>query len=267
MINKHKSGDMRAIKGGCFATPLSARPLTFCPEETRMKQIRIVAIGGGGFCQGTDEGMETALLEWVGPQCKNIGFIGSASNNDQEKLKRFYARFDRGSYRLDHLRLEMDAPNACQWLESQDLIYIGGGNALTLLDHWRARGLETLLVDQALKGKHIAGVSAGANIWFEQALTDAGGQGLSAMRFLGLIPGSFCAHYDQEADRSTVFHRLIQSGTLEAGFGLDDGVAALFSSSGFESILFARSGAHAHHVQPLPAAERSGDDRSIYKTT
>jgi dipeptidase E len=267
MINNHKSGLTRAIKRGCFETPISAQSLSFCPEETRMKQIRIVAIGGGGFCQGTDEGMETALLEWVGPQCKKIGFIGSASNNDQEKIKRFYARFEGGSYCLDHLRLDMDAPAACQWLESQDLLYIGGGNTLTLLDHWRTCGLETVLIDQALKGKHIAGVSAGANIWFEQALTDAGGQGLSAMKFLGLIPGSFCAHYDQEADRSTVFHRLIQSGILKAGFGLDDGVAALFSSSGFESILFARSESHAHYVQALPAAERSGDDRSIYKAT
>jgi len=216
-----------------------------------MKQVRLVAIGGGGFCQDTDAGMETSLLEWVGPQCKSIGFIGSASNNDPIKLNRFYARFGTGGFRLDHLQLDADISAARRWLDSQDLVYVGGGNALALLNHWHASGLDTLLIDHALKGHHIAGVSAGANIWFEHALTDASGQGLEPMNCLGLVPGSFCAHYNQEADRPPRFQSLIHSGQLKAGYGLDDGVAAVFTSNGLEKILYARPGSAAHYVKPL----------------
>ncbi len=56
-------------------------------------------------------------------------------------------------------------------LLAQDLIYVGGGNVVSMLGAWRAHGLDAILRKAWRKGIVLCGPSAGSLCWFEQALS------------------------------------------------------------------------------------------------
>ena len=94
----------------------------------------------------------------------------------------------------------------------------------------------------------MAGVSAGANVWFEQALSDSGGQGLRPVAGIGLVAGSCCPHYDSEPQRAPSYTAAIASAALPQGVAIDDGVALLIEGDGQMAVFSARPGAWAYHV-------------------
>jgi peptidase E len=109
----------------------------------------------------------------------------------------------------------------------------------------------------------MAGVSAGANVWFEQALSDSGGNGLAPTAGIGLIAGSCCPHYSTEPQRQPSFIACISRNELADGVAIDDGVAVLFDENGLRLAYSSRSGAGAYTVRrsentvfctPLPQA-------------
>ena len=68
----------------------------------------------------------------------------------------------------------------------------------------------------------------GAACWFESCLTDSFG-GLEALNDgLGILPGSFCPHFNTEPGRPRSFLQALQSGTLPPGVALDDGAAVRY---------------------------------------
>ena len=71
--------------------------------------------------------------------------------------------------------------------------YVGGGSTLNLLALWRAHGVDAVLADLAARDDAVlAGVSAGANCWYEACSTDSFGP-LAPLRDglgLGQVPGS-----------------------------------------------------------------------------
>jgi len=76
----------------------------------------------------------------------------------------------------------------------------------------------------------LAGSSAGGICWFEGGTTDSFGRELRAFTDgLGLLPGSYCPHYNSEPGRRPLYHRLIMDGTLPGGIACDDGAAAHFT--------------------------------------
>ena len=67
-----------------------------------------------------------------------------------------------------------------------------------------------------VEGTVLSGISAGAACWFESCLTDSFG-GLEALNDgLGILPGSFCPHFNTEPGRPRSFLQTLQSGTLPA---------------------------------------------------
>ena len=75
----------------------------------------------------------------------------------------------------------------------QDLIYVSGGNTAILLAAWRTHGLDRALRTAADAGVVMAGMSAGANCWFEASTTDSFlmGSADALTDGLGFVPGSF----------------------------------------------------------------------------
>ena len=53
-------------------------------------------------------------------------------------------------------------------LLAQDLIYVGGGNVVSMLGAWRAHGLDAILRRAWRKGIVLCGPSAGSLCWFER---------------------------------------------------------------------------------------------------
>jgi dipeptidase E len=87
-----------------------------------------------------------------------------------------------------------------------DLIYVGGGNTVGMLAVWREFGLDLALRQAHDQGTVLAGISAGANCWFENYVTDSVPGG-GVREGLGLVRGTYCPHLDSEAWRQAMLER------------------------------------------------------------
>jgi hypothetical protein len=88
-------------------------------------------------------------------------------------------------------------------------------------------------------------------VWFEHALSDSGGNGLTPTHGIGLLAGSCCPHYSSEPQRQPVFMACIAQGELSDGIAIDDGVAVLIDGGGARRAFSARDGVGARTVRRL----------------
>lgn len=80
-------------------------------------------------------------------------------------------------------------------LSSFDGIYISGGDTKYMLEEWSKNGFDIALKKIALKGKVIAGISAGAMCWFENVLS--GIENITLIKGLGLLPNMCIPHWNK----------------------------------------------------------------------
>ena len=213
-----------------------------------MGELRLIAIGGGGFTHGTDPDLDAFVVRQSGRARPRVGYIGTASHDDPVRIARFSERFAGLAEQLTHLPDGSSRKAASDWLNGLDVLYVGGGNTLHLVETWRTTGLDDLLFQAAHDGVLLAGVSAGAACWFEYALSDSGGAGLAPLRGLGLFRGSLCPHYSSEPQRPPAFQRSVADGSLPDGLAIDDGVAVLVGDNGPRFAVSARAGSSAYRV-------------------
>jgi peptidase E len=92
-----------------------------------------------------------------------------------------------------------------------------GGSVVNLLAVWRAHGLDAVFRRVWEAGVVLAGVSAGSLCWHVGGSTDSFGPQLRPVTdCLGLLPYGNAPHYDSEAQRRPLTHRLVADGTLPA---------------------------------------------------
>jgi len=95
----------------------------------------------------------------------------------------------------------------------------------------------------------LAGSSAGGICWFEGGTTDSFGRELRAFTDgLGLLPGSYCPHYNSEPGRRPLYHQLISDGTLADGIACDDGAAAHYTDDTLTELIADRPTSGAYRV-------------------
>jgi peptidase E len=210
---------------------------------------RLIALGGGGATHGEDPALDDFVLHHAGIKRPRVGFLGWATDDSAARLSRVCQRLQGRSLGVHPLRWGATAEQVRLWVDQIDVLYSAGGDTARLAQALSQSGLGSLLVRAAARGLLIVGVSAGAAVWFDCALSDAGGQGLRRFDGLGLIPGSFCPHYDSEPARRPAFEAAIALGTLPAGLAVDDGVAVLVTSAGPQALCSARAGASARWVR------------------
>lgn len=133
----------------------------------------------------------------------------------------------------------------------QDVIYVGGGNTKSMLALWREWNLDKILRKAYEKGTVLAGISAGANCWFEQCSTDSIPGKLQMLSGLGILDGSFCPHYDGEAERRPSLHKLMSKGKIIRGYAADDGAAAHFVEGELAFAVSSRPQAKVYRVNKL----------------
>jgi peptidase E len=103
--------------------------------------------------------------------------------------------------------------------------------------------------------------SAGANCWFECSVTDSFGDHLAPLHDgLGLLPGSFCPHYDGEERRRPTFRALVDDG-FPSGYAADDDAALHFVGTELRQVVTTRAGATGYRVEP--GTETAIDARSL----
>jgi len=218
---------------------------------------RIVGLGGGGFSKDPFDPVERLLDDFVLGFARRkrprICFVSTASGDADSYALNFYRAFaDRavpsdlslfGRPRADDLR---------EFVLSQDIVYVGGGNTLNMLSVWRPHGLDAILREAWEAGVVLAGISAGLICWFAEAATDAfGNDHLSAATGLGLLAGSACAHYSNVPYRRPEFGRLIGEG-MAPGIGVDDHVALVYRDTSLEDVVTTDAAAAAYRVSLGP---------------
>jgi peptidase E len=217
--------------------------------ERRFAGVRLVALGGGGATHGLDAPIDDFVLQHLRVGSPRVGFLDWARPQRPERLQRLRERLAGRCTRVDTLPLDASSADAAGWLNHLDLLYIGGGDTARLLAALRDTPAGRQAVRVARDGLLLVGVSAGASVWFDCALSDAGGQGLRRLDGLGLLAGSFCPHFDSEPERRPAFAAAVAAGEMPSGLALDDGVAVLCGRDGPQQVCAARPGASAWWVQ------------------
>ena len=188
---------------------------------------KIIAIGGVGVSPESDKKLDNFILNHSKKMKNNIGFLGTASKDDKEKINRFYKRFENTGSELSHFNLTSNIAGFHEWLLSKDIVYVGGGNTFYMLEIWRKNSLEQVFKKAYEKGIILSGVSAGAVCWFEWIWSDSMGRGFEPLKGINLIEGS-CTPHSDNIERINEFEFNIKNNKLPNGVAIDDGVAVVF---------------------------------------
>ena len=188
---------------------------------------KIIAIGGGGFTHQSDLSLDQFVIDKLKRTNNKIGFLATASKDDEKKISLFYKRFENTEFELSHFNLTSNINGFSEWLMSKDLVYIAGGNTVFMLEIWKKNKLEHIFKDAYEKGTILSGISAGAACWFDWILSDSVGPGFKPLRGINLISGS-CTPHSSNIERINQFESDIKNNKLPQGIAIDDGVAVVF---------------------------------------
>jgi peptidase E len=211
---------------------------------------QILAMGGGGFHADARSALDDFLLSLAAVEHPRICFVPTPSGDSDQGIAAFFEAFSRRDCEPSCLRL-FGVPDAhAKHLSMQDVIYVCGGNTANALAIWRVHGVDVSLREAWARGAVLGGPSAGANCWFECSVTDSFGQDLAPLHDgLGLLPGSFCPHYDSEGLRRPRYRALVDEG-FPAGHAADDDAALHFVGAELREVVSARAGATGYRVEP-----------------
>lgn len=212
---------------------------------------QIIALGGGGFSMEPDNLLlDEYVLKQAGKDTPKVCFIATASGDSDNYILRFYTSFMKLNCTPTHLPLfKLHTKNLREFILSQDVIYVGGGNTKSLMVLWKEWGLDTYLRSAWENGIILAGVSAGSLCWFEEGVSDYFPGELNRLQCLGLLKGSNCPHYDSEINRRPTYQKLILSGEIAEGVAADDGVALHYIDAELRRVVSSRPHARAYGVK------------------
>ena len=105
---------------------------------------KIIAVGGGGFTHNSDRELDQFILNQFSKEHLKIGFLGTASKDDEYKVNLFYERFDNQKNQLSHFNLSKKLDGFRKWLFEQNIVYIGGGNTNYMLNLWSDNNLKVI---------------------------------------------------------------------------------------------------------------------------
>ena len=213
-----------------------------------MTMTLIAALGGGGFLmEPRNPRLDRWLLSLTRKRRPRVLFVPTANGDAARYTARFQCAFPDGAHLALFNRTVRDLRS---FVLRHDVVYVGGGNTANMLAVWRVHGLDAIFKEAYENGTLLCGISAGANCWFENSLTDSFGRPLRPLDDgLALLRGSFCPHYDGERDRRGAYRRFVGSGALPGGWAAEDGVAVLWSGREVAEIVTSRRGRSAYRVE------------------
>ena len=195
---------------------------------------RVLAIGGGEI--RTRETL--AIDSYIAQEAKRAAgqrracglFLPTASHDCMPYYNTFHkiytGLFDIKTDVALTVGREFDREKMHAKFERADFIYVGGGNTVFMLRHWRETGLLEEVRAAFERGTFLAGLSAGAICWFEEMYSDSVREGEYAMHpGLGWIKGKISPHYNE---RMLDFDEIVLYNRFRA-WGIENGAALEFA--------------------------------------
>ena len=168
---------------------------------------KIVAIGGGELRERTtlkiDEYIAGLAKARAGERRANALFIPTASHDFMPYYNTFHkvytGIFDIKTDVALSVFKEVDLEKMKGKFEKADMIYVGGGDTVFMMESWKQTGLLSLIEDAYKRGVIIAGLSAGAICWFSDIYTDSAqeqtGEKYAMFQGLNWFSGVISPHY------------------------------------------------------------------------
>ena len=212
----------------------------------------VIAIGGGELREREtlkiDEYIANLAKERAGDKRAYALFIPTASHDFMPYYNTFHKVYT-GVFNIKTdvaltVFKDIDYEKIKGKFEKADMIYVGGGDTLFMLEKWRESGLLPLIEDAYNRGVVISGLSAGAICWFKQMFTDsakiADGQKYTLQDGLGWFEGTCAPHYNS---RGADF----DGEDVALGYGIEDNSAIVIRDG--EVIGSLSSGGTAYKIE------------------
>lgn len=197
----------------------------------------IVAIGGGELGELETLPIDREIVRLSGKKSPVVLFIPTASGDSEKYWEIFQAVYGkRLGCRTEVLFLVKEKHSKQQIEEkilSADIVYVGGGNTLSMMKIWRKFGVDRVLRRAWENGVVMAGLSAGAICWFRYGMSDArrfsNPNDTSYMRVRGLdfIHTTVSPHHIREQKLRDPGIREMMKRTPGVGLALDDRIALI----------------------------------------
>lgn len=182
---------------------------------------RIVAISSGDL--KSTKPINEYAINMLNGTTKHVLFIGTASNDAREYIENITRAFSELGCELRALELTAKTyafDEIKAMISWADIIYVGGGDTICMVNVWRKYGVDILLKEVYENDSAILmGISAGAICWFNCGCTDSElaelRDGLTygwANDMLNIHPYAFCPHYE---DRTADFEVLLQEKQID----------------------------------------------------
>ena len=207
-------------------------------------------MGGGGFMADRRSPLDDFMLSLSNATRPRVCFLPTPSGDSDRAIAAFFEAFAARACEPSCLRLFGAPERPAEQLADTDVVYVSGGNTANALAVWRLQGVDVALRAAWERGVVLGGVSAGANCWFDCCVTDSFSAALDPLHDgLGLLPGSFCPHYDGEERRRPVYRSLVDNG-FPPGYAADDGAALHFDGVELREVVATHAGATGYRVEP-----------------
>ena len=200
----------------------------------------LIAIGGGEIRNKTtlkiDEYIADLAKRHAGEKRANALFFGTASHDSMPYFNSFRKTYTSVFDIKAEVGLlvygEMDMQKIADKIAAADCIYVGGGDTVFMLDLWKKKGVDKLLIDAYDQGKILCGLSAGAICWFSDMYTDfeimrGNSAEYSLHKGLGLIEGLITPHFNE---REKDFTETFIKSEFESAFAVENDAAIVFKN-------------------------------------
>lgn len=196
----------------------------------------IIAIGGGKIMVPAHREAQTllidqAIVQQVKRKSPKVLFVPTASEDDVDYCEAFRNQYEkRLGCSVQELLLYRNRPSnrKIQILISQsDIIYVGGGNTLRMMNLWRQLGVDKCLDKARKRGAILCGLSAGSICWFRQGNSDSrkfkdeSNKTLIKVTGLNYADVLMCPHYDVEKHRQPALKAMMKT-TQGVAVGLEN---------------------------------------------
>ncbi len=196
---------------------------------------RIIAIGGGELKERTtlkiDEYIAGLAKARAGEKRANALFVPTASHDFMPYYNTFHkvytGVFDIKTDVALTVFKEPDLERLKEKFLKADMIYVGGGDTVFMMESWKKTGLLELIQDAYERGVILAGLSAGAICWFSDIYTDSlkteDGAKYAMFKGLNWIKGIISPHY---GSRMLDFDQIVCY-NYDCAYGIEDDAAML----------------------------------------
>ena len=195
--------------------------------------MKLVLIGGGEIGRGTTsyetKEIDEEIVKFSGKEKPKLLFIGLASNfadSYYDYVKNIYRELGCETMYLKKKNVTKNPDIVKNKIQEADIIYIGGGDTIKLMDTVKEYHIDELLIEAAKRDCVIAGISAGAILLSNKGLSDSyilrgESDDYKYVEGLNIIDINICPHYHSDDKKQEDLEKILKN-TKDEVYGIEN---------------------------------------------